>query len=79
MRFVLFLDFQFMSMVFLAIVKATRSNLVWSGVFRFVIDVSQSRQSVGDKGMWQPMKAESEFVTLFQNCCTGVQCHIVWM
>ena len=62
-----FLDFQFMRIVFLAIVRAMRSNLLFD-VDRLVVDVSPSRQSVGDKGMWQPRKAESDFVTSNQNC-----------
>ena len=73
--FVLFLDFQFMRIVFLAIVREVRSTILFN-LFKFVVDVSPSKQSGGDKGIWHPKKTESDLVTFFQNCWTGVQCHI---
>lgn len=67
MLFVLFLVFQLMRMVFLAIVRAVRSNLLLD-LLRFAIDVLPSKQSEGDIGMWQPIMVESDFITSFQNC-----------
>lgn len=64
---ILFLDFQFMRMVFLAIVSAIRINLLL-GPIRFIVDVSPSRQRDGDSGMWQPKRCDSDFVTSCQNC-----------
>lgn len=65
--FVLFLVFQLMRMVFLAIVRAVRSSLLLD-LLRFVIDVLPSKQREGDIGMWQPIMVESDLVTSFQNC-----------
>ncbi len=45
-----FLDFQFMRIVFLAIVRATRSNLL-SVSFELIMDVSPNIQREGDNGM----------------------------
>jgi len=47
---VLFLDFQFMSLVFLAIVRATRSILQFV-LLRFIDEMSPSKQSDGDNGI----------------------------
>ncbi len=45
-----FLDFQFMGIVFLAIVRATRSNLL-SVSFELIMDMSPYIQREGDSGM----------------------------
>ncbi len=47
-----FLDFQFMRIVFLAIVRATRSNLL-SVSFELIMDMSPNIQREGDNGMCQ--------------------------
>ncbi len=44
------LDFQFMRIVFLAIVRATRSNLL-SVLFELIMDMSPNIQREGDNGM----------------------------
>ncbi len=45
-----FLDFQFMMIDFLAIVRATRSNLL-SVLFELIMDMSPNIQREGDNGM----------------------------
>ena len=69
------LDFQFMRIVFLAIVRATRRRLLF--VLSIVSDdKSPRRQSEGDKGMRQPMRCDNDSVTSFQKCLIGVQCQM---
>ena len=70
-----FLDFQFMRIVFLAIVRATRSNLLFV-MFRLIVDMSSRKQSEGDYGMWQPRKRDSDSVISFQKCLMGTQCQV---
>ena len=69
------LDFQFMRIVFSVIVRATRSNLLFV-LFRLIVDMSPSKQSEGDNGMWQPMKRDSDSVISFQKCLMGAQCQV---
>ncbi len=45
-----FLDFQFMRIVFLAIVRATWSNLLFV-LFELIMDMSPNIQRVGNNGM----------------------------
>ena len=71
-------DFQFMRMVFLATVRATRSSLLCS-LFWSMFDISPSKHNDGDNGMWQPRKRDSACVTSFQNGATGVQSQVAWM
>ena len=70
-----FLDFQFMRIVFLAMVRATRISLlfVWS---RLIVERSPSRQSEGDNGMGQPRKWDSNLVTSFQNLLMDAQSQV---
>lgn len=49
---VVFLEFQFMRIVFLMTVGATRSNLLFD-LFRLIIDISPSKQSNRHNGIWQ--------------------------
>ena len=70
-----FINFQFMRIVFLAMVRATRRILlfVWS---RLIVDRSPSRQSEGDNGMWLPRKWDSVSVISFQNLLIGAQSQV---
>lgn len=49
-----FRDFQFMRIVFLATVSATRSKRVCV-LSSFNVDTSPNKQREGESGMWQPM------------------------
>ena len=80
-RCMVFLDFQFMRLVFLAIVRATRRRLWFVLLIVDVdnvgnVDKSPRRQSEGDNGMRQPMKCNSYPVTFSQKCLMGVQCQV---
>ena len=72
---ILFLDFQFMRIVFLAMVKAMESILL-DVLFRFMLEMSPTEQSEGDDGMWQPKKKERLSLISRQNCLIGVQSHV---
>lgn len=50
-------DFQFMRIVFLAMVSAMESILL-DVLIMLMLDMSPSKQSVGDSGMWQPKRIE---------------------
>ena len=75
---ILFLVFQFMRIIFLPMVWAIESILL-DVLFRLMYDVSPSRQSVGDSGIWQPKREERLSVMSLQNCSIGVQSHVACM
>ena len=49
-----------MGIVFLVIVRAMRTNLRFV-LFRWTAEMSPSKQTEGDNGMWQPRKRDSDF------------------
>ena len=65
--FIACFDFQFMRIVFLAMVRAMRR-----GLFIFILwlndDRSPSRHSEGDRGMGQPRIFERDEIISTQNC-----------
>ena len=67
-----FLDFQFMRIVFLAIVRDVRSSL-WLVLSIVSVVVSPKRQSDGDRGMRQSIKSDRDPMTSFQKSLIGVQ------
>ena len=69
------LDFQFMRIVFLAMVRAMESILL-DVLLRLMLDTSPSKQSEGESGMWQPRRRERLSVMSRQNCLIGVQSHV---
>jgi len=74
----LFLVFQFMRIVFVAMVRVMRSILECI-VLSVIIVRSTSKQREGDSGMWQPTIVDSDCVTSSQKCLIGVQCQVAWM
>ena len=60
-----FRDFQFMRIVFLATVSATRSERV-CGSSSFSVDRSPNKQRDGESGMWQPKTWDNVSVIFFQ-------------
>lgn len=70
--------FQFMRIVFLAMVRAMRSNLEFI-VLSVIIVRSPSKQREGDSGMRQPTIVDRDCVTSSQKCLIGVQCQVAWM
>ena len=64
---ILFIVFQFMRIVFLAMVRAIESILL-DVLFRLMFGVSPSRQGVGDSGMWKPKREKRLSVMSRQNC-----------
>ncbi len=72
---IFFLDFQFIRMVFLAMVGAMGS-ILQTVMLMLMFDMSPNKQSAGDGGMWQLRRMERKSVMLFQNCFTGVQTHV---
>lgn len=70
-----FLEFQFMRIVFLAIVRAVRRCL-WFVLSIVDDDKSPRRHSEGDTGMQQSKKCDSDSVTFSQKCLMGVQCQV---
>lgn len=75
---ILCLVFQFMRIVFLAMVRATES-ILFDLLLGFMLDRSPNRQRGGDSGMWQSRRWERESVMSCQKCLTGVQSHIACM
>ena len=67
-----------MSIVFLAIVRATES-ILFDVLFRLVLDMSPNTQSEADRGMWQPRIRERLSAITHQNFLIGVQSHIACM
>lgn len=68
-----FFDLQFIRIVFWAIVRATSSRLLF--VLSMLID-DKSPNSVGDNGMRQPRKWDSDSVTSFQKQLICVQSQV---
>lgn len=66
------LDFQFNKIVFLARVKATRTDLEYL-CGRCVVERSPNKQRDGDNGMPQLNMRERVLVTDSQKCCIGGQ------
>ncbi len=60
-----FRDFQFMRIVFLAIVSATRSEREHV-LSSFNVDRSPNKQREGESGMWQPMIWDNVSVMFLQ-------------
>jgi len=71
---VLFLDFQFMNIVFLAIVRAMRSILQFV-LPRFIDEMSPSKQSDGDNRTRQPRKTVTQ---LFVSKSVELVCSARW-
>lgn len=60
---IVFLDFQFRRIVFLVMIRAVESIL--RDVFRLMLDMSPSKQSGTDSGIWQPKRRERLSVMIF--------------
>lgn len=69
------LVFQFLSMVFLAVVMAISIGLVLLGGGLITVR-SPSKQSAGDNGRLHPKKSDIFSMTPSQKVCTGGQCHM---
>ena len=52
---IVFLEFQFMMIVFLVMIRATEIILL-AVLFKFMFDMSPSKQSAWKSGMWQPRR-----------------------